>query len=85
MRLEINVPDSTRDDVKARLRKLARRLSETPEYVDEIYSEPEIAPAILKEAYEADADISAGQYSTEKRMDAALAERRADWDRKKTA
>ena len=88
MRLEINIPDSTRPAVKARLTSLAQELNENPELVEEIYLNGDaedaaiqkvFTPELLAEIDTAAAEARAGQTYTRKQVDEFLAENKAAW------
>jgi hypothetical protein len=78
MRLEINIPDSTRPDLKARLISLTKRLSARPELVDELVSEKtEAVPDYM--ASIAQIRQSPNRFKTPAEVDAFLADLRAEW------
>jgi hypothetical protein len=87
MRLEINIPDSTRADIKVRLASLTRRLSAEPNLVEKIDLDgPDDAaiqamftPERLAIIDAADEDIRAGNGLTLGQLDARLAANRAAW------
>jgi hypothetical protein len=88
MRLEITIPDSTRPDLKAKLRRLTQQLSERPELVEEIHLNPgaeDVAiqamftPGRLAKINAAKASIRAGKGRTLEQLDERLAATRAEW------
>jgi predicted transcriptional regulator len=87
MRLEINIPDSTRPDLKRRIADVAKRLSKSPELVetfdlsgaDDAAVQALFTPERLARIEAAKADIDAGNFLTLKQSEAALQVRRAEW------
>lgn len=88
MRLEINIPDSTRPDLKAQLLILSRRLSAKPELVEDIQFKGDsedaaiqdlFTPELLAQIDAAGADIRAGNGLTMEQVRERLAATRAEW------
>jgi len=88
MRLEITIPDSTRQDLKEKLTSLMRRLSANPELVEDIRLHGDAQDSVIQGLFTperlviidtADADISAGNGLTLDQLDARLAANRAAW------
>jgi hypothetical protein len=82
MRLEINIPDSTRPAVKARLTKLVHELSARPELVEDIQMNDDAQAAAIQRLFTperlaiidaADRDIDAGNGLTLEQLDERLA------------
>jgi hypothetical protein len=78
MRLEIIIPDSTRPDVKRKLKSLTKRLSAHPEFVEElVHEEAEAIPddlSIMDQALQ-----SPNRFQSGAEVDAYISELRAEW------
>ena len=78
MRLEINVPDSTRPDLKAQLASLTQRLSANPELVSELMTEKSEAIPDYMAAIE-QIRQSPNRFKTKEEVEAHICELRAEW------
>lgn len=85
MRLEINIPDNTREDLKARLIDITERLSARPELAEEIELDEDAAiqrmftPDRLAHIARADAEIDAGNFFTAEQVDEHFKQKHSAW------
>jgi len=89
MRLEIIIPDNTRQDVKSKLANLTERLSAHPELVEEIHFSGDnedatiqrmFTPALLEEIDAADSEIDTGAFFTAEQLDEHFKRKTAEWE-----
>lgn len=83
MRFEINVPDSAPSAIQRRIGEFARRISEKPELIDDVYVSSsdlfELSPKQLQVVRESQAEFAAGNFYTIEELEAALEEDKAAW------
>ena len=86
MRLEIIIPDSTREDVKTKVARLAQRLSDCPELIRDLKFEDDdiqamFTPERLAHIDRALAEVDAGRSYTASQVEDYFAEKERSWDR----
>ena len=85
MRLEINIPDSTRPEVKAKLTALTQQLSQRPELVEEIDLADDAAiqsmftPERIAHIDSALTAVKAGSFYTVAQVEEHFAQKEALW------
>ncbi len=88
MRLEINIPDTTRLEYKTKLVTLTELLSAKPELVAEIHMNGDLedaaiqamfTPELLNEIEAADAEIDAGNFVTADQLDEHFKRKSDEW------
>ncbi len=91
MRLEINIPDTASDEVKAKISYLVGRLNTHPELVQGIDLDEDervqaiFTPVFLAELDAADGKADAGEAYSADEVTLYLAEQRAKWKAANTA